>query len=73
MQTRPLGFILIILGIIMMVYTGFTYKTKERIVDIGPIKINAEKNHPVSWPPVVGAILLIGGVLAISSGKKTNI
>jgi uncharacterized membrane protein YidH (DUF202 family) len=73
MQSKSIGTVLIALGILMMIYTGFTYKTKERVVDIGPIKINAEKNHPISWPPVVGVILLIGGVIVISGGKKNSI
>ena len=54
----------------MMVYTGFNYVTTEKIVDLGPIELKAEKNHPVQWSPIVGALLLVGGVVLIISNKK---
>ncbi|MCL4481930.1 MAG: hypothetical protein M1445_04835 [Bacteroidetes bacterium] len=70
MQKRALGIAVIAIGIIMMIYTGFNYVTSEKVVDIGPIKINAEKNHPVQWSPIVGAILLVGGIVIVVTSKK---
>jgi uncharacterized membrane protein YidH (DUF202 family) len=69
---RYLGIILIILGGLMMIYTGFNYVTKEKVVDLGTIEVNKEKNHPVQWSPIVGAIMLVGGisVIAANKGKK---
>ncbi len=72
MQTRTIGFIIIILGIVMMIYTGFNYVTTEKVVDIGPIKINKEQNHPVQWSPIVGGILLVGGIVIVMSAKKNQ-
>lgn len=71
MQARPLGIVLVIIGILMLIYTGFNFKTKEKVVDLGPIEINKEKNHPVQWSPIVGAVLLIGGIVVLVRGKKT--
>jgi uncharacterized membrane protein YdcZ (DUF606 family) len=73
MQTKTLGIALIVIGIIMMIYTGFNYVTTEKVVDLGPIKINQEKNHPVQWSPIIGAVLLVGGVVIIASAKKARI
>ena len=67
---RTLGIVLIAIGIIMMVYTGFNYVTKEKVVDIGPIEINAEKNHPVQWSPIIGIVLIVGGIVVIAIDKK---
>ena len=71
MQKRTTGIILIIVGIIMIIYTGFNYVTTEKVVDLGPIKINSEKNHPVQWSPIIGVILLVGGILVMVTGKKS--
>ena len=57
----------------MMIFTGFTYVTKKNVVDIGPVEINKEENHPVQWSPVVGGILLIAGVVMVVSGKKRGV
>ena len=70
MNTRTLGILLAVLGIIMFVYTGFNYVTTEKVVDVGPIQINAKKNHPVQWSPIVGAVLLVGGILVLVTSKK---
>ena len=70
MQTKIAGIALIVIGILMIAYTGFNYVTTEKVVDLGPIQINQEKNHPLRWSPVVGAILLIGGILVIVLTKK---
>jgi hypothetical protein len=70
MQTKTIGIVLIVLGIFMMGYTGFTYVTTERVVDIGPVKISKDKNHFVQWPPIAGAVALVGGVVLLVLAKK---
>lgn len=72
MKTKTLGVILVAIGIVMLIYTGFSYVTTEKVVDLGPIQINKEKNHFIQWPPIVGVVLLIGGVVVIVFDKKTR-
>lgn len=69
---KPLGLILIIIGIIMMVYTGFNYVTKEKVVDLGAIEINKETSHPIQWSPIIGVVLLVGGIVIIAIDKKNH-
>jgi len=69
MPQKTLGIVLIAIGLIMIIYTGFNYVTTEKVVDLGPIHINAEKNHPVQWSPIVGVVLLVGGVVVVVTGK----
>jgi uncharacterized membrane protein YidH (DUF202 family) len=70
MQVRTIGFITIAVGILMIAYTGFNYVTTEKIVDLGTIEIEQEKNHPVQWSPYVGIALLIGGIAMVLLSKK---
>ena len=70
MKTKNLGIVLIILGAIMMVYTGFNYITTKNVVDIGDIKIDKTENHPVQWSPILGGILLVSGVVLVAANKK---
>jgi len=72
MKPKSIGFALIIIGIIMFIYTGFSYTKTEKVVDIGPIKINHQKSQPVSWSPVVGVVLLAGGIVVVASNKKES-
>ncbi len=66
------GIVLLVVGILMILYTGFNYFTTEKLVDIGPIEITRKKNNTVQWPPVVGAVLLVGGIFLLLMGKKSN-
>lgn len=66
------GIAMLIIGLIMIVYSGFNFVTTEKVVDIGSIEITKEKNHFVQWPPIVGVVLIIGGVALIVLDKKSS-
>ncbi|MEZ7515483.1 hypothetical protein [Flavobacterium frigidarium] len=70
MKSKSIGIAIIVIGAIMVFYTGFNYVTKEKVVDIGPIEINKEENHPVQWSPIVGVALLVGGILLVVADKR---
>ncbi|WP_276090377.1 hypothetical protein [Pedobacter sp. JY14-1] len=71
-MNRTVGLILIVLGVVMLVWTGFTYTKKEKIVDAGPIQISADKEKSVNWPPYAGGLLLIGGIIIFATAKKSG-
>ena len=67
---KTLGIILVVLGLFGLAWGGFTYTTREKVVDIGPIHATREKTHDVPLPPIFGAVALIGGVVLLVAGKK---
>ena len=72
MNTKTLGLVLAIAGILMIIYTGFNYVTTEKIVDIGPLEISGDKNKYVQWSPYVGvALLAVGLLLTFLKNKST--
>ena len=62
--------ILIALGIVAFAYQGITYTTREKVVDLGPIQVTAEKNKTLPLPPVVGAVALVGGIALLVLGSR---
>ena len=54
---KSFGIILIALGVIMLVWTSFTYTKKETIVDTGAIQIMANRQKTINWPPYAGCII----------------
>lgn len=64
------GIILIVVGLLMILFTGINFKTKEKVIDAGPIEINKEKSHRVNWPPVAGTVLVVGGILVLLTNRK---
>ena len=69
-MNKMLGIILIVLGLVGLVWGGFSYTTREKVVDIGPIHATREKTHNIPLPPIAGAVALIGGVVLLLAGKK---
>lgn len=65
MKPSIIAILLIVIGAAMLAYEGFTYTTREKAIDLGPIQVTAEKQHYVYLPPVLGGVLLIGGVLML--------
>lgn len=70
-MNRTIGMLMIVIGAIMLIWTGFTYTKKEKIIDAGPIQVSADKQESVNWPPYLGGILLIGGIVILVSAKKS--
>ena len=69
-MNKTIGAVLIALGLIVLVWGGFTYTTREKVVDIGPIHATREETHKIPVAPVVGALAVIGGVVLIATGRK---
>jgi uncharacterized membrane protein YdcZ (DUF606 family) len=71
MKTYALiGIILIVIGIFAFAYQGISYTTREKVVDLGPIHMTAEKKRTIPLPPIVGGIFLVGGIVLLVVRKK---
>jgi hypothetical protein len=64
-MTRTVAIILIVLGLVGLAWGGFTYTTRQRVLDVGPIHATREKTHAVPVPPIAGAVALLGGVVLL--------
>jgi len=69
---KTLGIILIVLGIVMMIFTGFTIVREKKVADIGPIQINKQEATPVYWQPIVGGVIVVAGIVLVVIPKKNG-
>ena len=70
---RPLawvGVVLIVLGLVALAYQGITYTTKEKVVDLGPLKVETEKERTIPLPPVVGAVAIVAGLALVVLARR---
>jgi len=71
MNTNTLiGIILIVIGIIAFGYQGISYTSREKVIDMGPIQVSADKTRTLPLPPIVGGIALVGGIVLLVMGNK---
>jgi len=68
---KTVGIILLVVGILLTVYSTFTFFTKEKVVDIGKIEISRDKKHTVNWSPYLGVgLIIVGGLIMWKSEKR---
>jgi hypothetical protein len=70
---RPLaivGIVLIVLGAVALAYQGITYTTKEKVVDLGPLKVEAEKEKTIPLPPVLGGVAIVVGLVRVIASSR---
>jgi hypothetical protein len=67
---KTFGIVLLVVGLIMTVFTGFNVITKKKVVDLGPVQIDKEEKTPIFWSPITGGILAAAGLVVILVGKR---
>ena len=67
---KKLGIVLVAIGLLMTIITGFKVITKKKVVDLGPVEINKEEKTPIYWSPIVGIVILGTGAVLLLTSKK---
>jgi hypothetical protein len=66
----PFAIALIVLAVIAFAYQGISYTTREKVVDLGPLQMTAERTRTLPLPPIVGTVALVGGIALLVMGRK---
>jgi len=68
---KKAGIVILIIGLLLTIFTTFSYFTREKVVDLGEVEITANKKHRVAWSPLVGlGVMAVGGVVLLVASKK---
>jgi uncharacterized membrane protein YidH (DUF202 family) len=68
---KKIGFLIILIGLVLTIFTAVTFYTKKKVVDIGKIEITSNKPHSINWSPLIGiAIMGVGGIVLLIPNKK---
>ena len=68
--SKIMALVLIALGIMALVYQGISYQSRDRVVDLGPLHVTAERTHTLPLPPIAGAVALLGGIALLIFDRK---
>jgi uncharacterized membrane protein YidH (DUF202 family) len=63
---KPLGIVLVIIGLLGLAYGGLSWTRKDKIVDAGPIQISANKKETLPIPPIAGGLFLVAGIVLLA-------
>jgi hypothetical protein len=68
---KLLAIVLIAIGIIAFAYQGIRYTSQDKVFDVGPLHVTAERSHTLPLPPIAGAIALAGGLALLFMNGRT--
>jgi len=67
---KTAGWLLLVIGIVMIIIKGFSVPVEKKVIDVGPIEVNKTENKWIGWPTYAGGILAVLGVVLVVAGKK---
>lgn len=65
-----IGILLVVLGVVALAYQGISYTRQETVLDIGPIHATAERHKRIPLPPILGGLVVVGGVALLVVGAR---
>lgn len=71
-STAIVGIVLIVLGVAALAYQGINYTTRETVIDIGPVHATAERHRTLPLPPVLGGVVVAGGIVLLLAGMRKH-
>ena len=66
------GIALILLGIVAFTYQGGSDTSQEKAVDIGPVLARVDTKRTIPISPVLGGMVLVGGIVLVVVGIKKS-
>ena len=75
MRRTPLiaiGVVLVVLGAAALIWKSVSYTQRETLVDVGSVNIAADTKKSVPLSPILGGVVLAGGVVLIVVGARKS-
>jgi len=65
-----LGALLILAGVIALSLGGFSFTTRDKVAEVGPVEVTAQQRRSMPVPPLLGGLAIVGGVVLIVVGSR---
>ena len=66
------GIALILLGIVAFAYQGISYTSREKVIDVGPLQATVDTKKTIPLSPLLGGLVLVGGIVLVVVGTKKS-
>ncbi len=67
-----IGILLIVVGALVLAYQGIDYTREKKVLDVGSVHLTAETHERLSLPPILGGLVLIGGIVMLVMGASNK-
>ena len=62
--------LLIAIGLVSLLWGGISWTREKTVIDLGPIEAKTRERQTIPMPPIVGGLLLAGGVVLLLMGSR---
>jgi hypothetical protein len=67
------GAILILFGVVALSLGGFSFNRREKVAEVGPVRVTAEREHGFTVPPLVAGLAIVVGIgLIVANSRKAR-
>jgi hypothetical protein len=67
---KAIGFVLLVLGIVAVLYGGITYNRERTVLKVGSIEATAKEQRNVPLSPIVGGIAIVSGLVLLMVPRR---
>jgi len=68
-----IGSLLVVIGLVSLLWGGFRWTQQKTVIDIGPIQAKTEEHKTLPIPPVVGAVVLVAGIVVLVAPMRRRV
>ena len=69
--SKLVAVVLMVAGVLMLAYGGFSYTRENTAVKVGPIELSVKEKETVNFPVWAGVgAIVVGGLLLVFGGKR---
>jgi hypothetical protein len=65
-----IGIVLIVLGVIGLVVENVSFTERKTVLDVGPLKVQADEQKVVPIPTIAGVAAIVVGLGLVFMGRK---
>lgn len=69
---KNLGIGLIVIGILMCVFTSFSFTKEKKIIDLGSLTVFKKEDKTIGWPIYAGIGIGLFGIALLAMDKKNK-
>ena len=70
---RAIGILLIIAGIAGFLISDVSFSTTEKVMDVGPLEVEREKERSLPITPIAsGVLIVVGGVVTVMGVRRNR-
>ena len=65
-----IGIVLVLLGVAGLVIQNVKFTETKKVLDVGPLQLNAEEQHSLPIPTIAGVVAVLAGLTLVFVSQR---